>query len=442
MEFKIPFFSKKIQNKSASIQGVKNNYPTNFLPFSSISNQNKADNLILLYNVVPEVNSIITYISQVAANVPLLHVKKQSNGKNKEIKNSPIIELLNKPNEFQNGKNLKINSFSYFFVTGNIYLNRLNPIGFQNPSKIYCLPANRIYPITLKGSQPYGVLPSGVDHRSNEIVNYNWDLESRFITIDKDAIIHIKDSSLDSWVVGTSRLSAALESIESLRGLNDTLNTILSKGGALGFVKKNKKPNEIDSLIDPIEKTRIENHFFSYGVGKSKQPYFFTEHDISFQRILSQLSDFMPIEIKDSEFETLCKVLGGFPSVLLKSSDTTFTNLKTAQKILYTNIIMPLLDNYCESLTNSLLMPESDEKIIADYSNIECLQEDIKLKAEGQKVNDDLWINRYNNNLCTLNEMLTALEMPTQPEGNKYKKDEVNAGSVGEVESQQSQTIQ
>lgn len=395
------------------------NLPSNFIPITNFQGTIN-DKLVLLFNCVPEVNAIVTYIATNSANVPLKHVKIQSNGKEKEIKNSNYIKLLDNPNEFESGRTLRANAFTNFFVCGNSYINTLTPVGFSEPSKLYCLPSNKIVPITNQTDQQGNQIP-GNDPRLAEILYFKFDLgNNKYARIEPDQMAQYKDTSIDSWTVGKSRLSAAVDSIESLRGLNDTLNSILSKGGALGFIKKNRKANDPSNIIAPDEKSRIETAFYNYGVSKGKSPYFFTDEDLSFQRILSQLSDFMPVEIKDSEFKTICQVLGGFPDVLLKATDTTFANMQTAEKILYTNIIMPLLDGFCELLTNRFGLAELGEALVPDYSEIKSLQDDQKQVAESQKAIDELWLNRYKNNLCTLNEALEAMNLQQQTDGNKY----------------------
>jgi HK97 family phage portal protein len=428
-ELSLKIGNKDKVNKASQpvITSTSTNFPKTFTPISSFQYNGEMDLLISLFNNVPEINALVSYIAQIASGIEFEHVVVQANGKEKEVKKSQYIDLINNPNQNDNGYNMLMNAYTNFFVTGNVFFNSLKPVGFDYTTKLYLLPSNRTYPIVRGALDVYGTLPIGFDMRTSEITKYNLNLEGKIISIDPQQIIHIKDSSLaymgKDQLIGSARIGSAIKNIQSLSSMGDTINKILSKGGALGFVKRNIKTGEEFSQMNPEEKKLIEDAFYSYGVTESQKHIMFTDADLSFQRILSNISDFMPIDISNHEFELLCKVIGGFPAILLKSSDSTFANMKEAQKLLYNNIIIPLVNSFAQAFTNSFGLPEN-EKIVPCFDDIEALQADKKAEAESMKVVDESLRLRYDNDEITLNEKLGAMGLPPEQNGN-LKKSEI-----------------
>lgn len=423
-------FKKNIATKEVVKPTTTNLLPRDFLPFTQIEKEYNSDLLVFYYNTVSEINAIVTKIAEVAANVPILHVVKDSKGKEIDKGQTDVIKLLNNPNQYINGKSFRQNAFTNYYVTGNIYINKITPVGFGKVTQLYLLPSGRVFPFVQGAYEPYGLIPPGTDIRTKEISKYNWIVDNNKIVLEPESVIHIKDTSIGNDnrlnIVGVSRLQSAINNVKSLNYLNETINTILSRAGALGFVKKNNKSNEMYNGMDPDEKKRIENAFYRYGSTEGKMPIFFTDQDLNYVKILNALSDFMPIELSQHEFKLICKVLGGFPDVLLQATDTTFANMKEANKMLYSNIVMPILDNYLEAYTNDFkkigFMVEN-EYLVADYSGIEALQEDLKLKADTEKSIDDVNRLRYDNNEITLNEKLEAMGLSPVPGGDMLKSD-------------------
>ncbi len=408
-------------------QGNTTFAPLTYNPLISTKNGIQNNDLMLfLFNNVAEVNSIITYIAQVASGVELEHVRKGKDGKEEEVKDSKILKLINKPNPLYSGLTLKLNAFSSFFVYGNIYINKVVPIGFKDVKELYLLPSNRVYIKTEKSTGDYGYIPTGTDPRQNPITAYNWDLGSKFVSLEPANVIHIKDSNLQTesgaYLYGQSRLFSATRNVSSISSMVDTINTILSKNGGLGFVKKNKKANEIDGGIDPMEKERIEAAFLNYGLTDGRQPIFFTDQDLQYVKMSSALSEFMPTQIKESEFRMLCNVLGGFPaSILNDTASSTYNNLETAHKALYMNIVKPFVELFYEALSDGLGLTAMGEAIKPEFDDIEVLQPDKKLEAETGKLNDELQKQRYNDDLITFNEWLHEIGLEPVPGGDKKK---------------------
>jgi hypothetical protein len=435
MEFKTKYFTFKTSPKEHK-EVTKSDYTKDsLLPdefFTYISNSiltnrlnNSRDLLLYFFNNVSEVNAIVTYIAQKCADIPVKHVKLQANGKEKDLKETDLIKKLKKPNHLNEGREYRINCFSSFFVHGFIPINIVKPVGWDTVEEMYLFPGAQFFPIPEKSTNQYGLPASGVDFRLNKIRVYRLFIDNIPFNFTPDQILMINDSNLSfingSYLTGQSRLYSAIRSIKSLSYIYDTINTLIAGKGAEGILFKRYRPGEADGGWDPKDKKEVENKLYSYGLTDGKKPIAVTEKDLGFIRLSVPIGDFMPIELKEHEFRSLCTALM-FPSMLLNDTKaSTYNNIKEAEKAFYTNCVMPVVNGYYEGLTNKCGLTEIGEKLSPDYTEIECLQTDKKTQADANKVNDEVWINRYDKNLCTKNEMLLAIGLESQPDGNKYK---------------------
>jgi hypothetical protein len=113
-----------------------------------------------------------------------------------------------------------------------------------------------------------------------------------------------------------------------------------------------------------------------------------------------------------------------FPSKLINdTAASTYNNVKEAEKAFYSNCLIPIVNLFYEALSNGFGLTANGEALRPDYSGIESLMADKKIEAETTKISDDIWKGRYESNLITLNEYLTALGLPLIANGNLYARD-------------------
>jgi hypothetical protein len=113
-----------------------------------------------------------------------------------------------------------------------------------------------------------------------------------------------------------------------------------------------------------------------------------------------------------------------FPSVLLNDKEgSIYNNVALAQKAFYTDCLQPVVNSVYQGISSGFGLDKMGEMIIADFSQIEPLQDDKKIVIETNKLNDELWSKRYQSNVCTLNEYLRAVGLPELANGNQYARD-------------------
>lgn len=432
--WKYPSKIAKLEGRIKSLQHI--NYGSDFsisqpVTFPNIdyflkSSQN-TDILLYFFNNISEINSIITYIGQKASDIPKKHVKILNNNEQKDLGETDFLKSLKKPNHLDTGRTFWINSISSYFVFGYTCINFIKPSGFDYPSKFFLLPGNKVYPIPEKSYTLYGLPEPGADFRTNLITKYRFFIDYKYYDFLPEEIIFLKDSNLSfdngAYLKGQSRLFSAQRSIKCLSYLYDTINNLLNNKGAAGIIYKKNIQGFPDTGWNPEDKRNVEDALNSYGTTGTKSPIAVTDKELAFLNLILPMRDFMPVELKEHEFRTLCTALLFPGSLLNDTKSSTYNNVTQLEKAMYTNCLMPVNNSLDQAITESSGLAQKGEAIISDYSNVECLQEDHKLKAEINNINNNLFEKLWQNNIATKNEWLKGIGQleKSDPNFNKLK---------------------
>lgn len=357
-------YSKIFSSKSAIVNDfgdkTNTNYPKNFMSFSSGNTElfritddkhhASINTLITLYENIADINGIIQYIAQTCSEIEIKHYK----GK-RELKDSDVVKLLT--------KELIQASVTQFLLTGNIFTKKTKPVGFDFYSKLNVIDSSKMYVIMSRAINNEGMLPQDYNYYTGEVQKYHEKLDNVYLPYLPDEIVHIKDTTTSGKLYGTSRLFPAIINSKSLRYTYETIMNVLSKGGARGFIKRKKTAGEFQKMMDTEERERLELAFKRYGSTGNKEPWIFTDEDLSVEPLMQDIAKFIPTDISDIEKKAIATALSGFPLVLLDASETTFTNLDTAQKILYINVAIPILNVIIDGYAKGLLKENESFKL-------------------------------------------------------------------------------
>lgn len=392
--------------------------------FITVFNQLKSkkynsESLLLLAEGVSQLNSVINYICTKALDVEIKHVK-YVNGESKDLGDTEILKEIQK---------LKIDDvIQQLIINGNVYIQKKNTPGFNSPTGLEVLHSPSIYNIPQYSLDQYGTPQLNIPEYENPLICYKQELQNAMLKrIELDEIIHIKDSNPRkkgaNYYYGASRVYAAVQSLNVMKNLYETINTILSAKGALGFLSRTSKTGELDPMMwkDIIEELeeKINNE---YGTTEGKKAIMATFGDVRWNRMNAPINDYLPIELNSQEFAQLCNQLGGIPDILFNSKgNTTYNNYETALKVFYINCLQPILSNIYSTISINLGLNKVNEWIEVDYSEIEALKDDEKSEYESKLIEYEYYTKLFDNNLITLNEYLEEIGAQTRTDGNIYK---------------------
>lgn len=418
MEFNFTFKTGKkkseevIKESSVSMMNLYEQLPIDFIQNylnTATVKQYNSNALQWMYDNVGEISSIIRYIAEKFAELPIKHVRISPDGTEKDLGETDLIKLLRKPNQFDNQKVFTENLVISLLVHGNVPINPLKATGFKQPTSLYLLPSVDVYAIPQYSDGMFGIPTPTVDFRMNPVTHYNFMVSGVPKRIEVDSMIYIKGNNINyeggGWMYGQSKVYSASRSVETLSLIYDVINAVLSS--PLGYVKRNSKSGE---SIDPYasfgddDKKDAERRINSdkygknvYGTKSGKYSRFVTRADLGYVSMVEDLKKFVPVELKESEFETLCNIFYAIPTQIFNSKNaSTYDNMTLADKAFYTKCLMPINSTIYGGISQGFGLTQRGELLKADFSKVECLQADKKLHAEVKQIEVETAIMLFN----------------------------------------------
>lgn len=360
---------------------------------------------------VSTVYSIVTIISRKAASIPWVLYKKNTNGKKffekyktattgefnpssltralmyrskalDEVDDSPLLKLLENPNERQSGRELFEQFTGFRLITGNSYLRVnagqqpgepiMDELGMKytkEPVELCVLPAQYV-DIIADVEDMWNVL--GYQVSTGKVVKF-----------DKSEIIHWKMPNYDFDLVtgahlyGLSPLRAANKDITAASA-NKTAQASQSQNqGARGLLVRNDEFELDRNQVDQLRERLDENVNGNLNQGRAE----FTNANLRWEQFGLSSRELELIETSKALKEDLCNIYNFPPNLLLPSS--THTNLNEAVKYLTTNTVKPHLDSYRDLINQELVGPWLGNEYYYDYdiSELPELQEDMDKMA-------------------------------------------------------------
>lgn len=373
------------------------------------------NNFIELFKTIPEVFWPIDFI---AKRISEAHFDL------KRVKDDSLVwcnrmgadTILKQPNPIMTWREIVYQHFVYKLATGNAFFRAAMPenitpdaIKFQWCSNYWSLPAHLVQVKPMEHS--YGVPMFGIADIEELIKGYQLDLGPYTgLTIPYWQIWHDRDG-VPELIKGTgylksdSRLLSVKKPIANLIAVYEARNVIYLKRGALGFIVSQKTDPTGTVALEPEEKESIQNEFNGkYGIENGKSPFVITDIPMNFIKTSSSISDMQPF---DETLEDAIKIASvfGIPSVLIPRKDqSTFSNQDTAEKSVYTSVIIPAAKRFCESLSIFLGLEQKGLYLDCDFSEVACLQIGLKESEQVKKLVNDRCLMQFNNGLISIND--------------------------------------
>lgn len=373
------------------------------------------NNFIQLFKTIPEVFWPIDFI---AKRISEAHFDL------KRVKDDSIVwcnrlgadTILKQPNPIMTWREIVYQHFVYKLATGNAFFRASMPdnitadaIKFQWCTNYWSLPAHLV---TVKPMEySYCVPMFGIAKIEELIKGYNLDLGAYSgLTIPYYQIWHDRDGIPElikgsGYLKADSRLLAVKKPIANLIAVYEARNVIYLKRGALGFIVAQKSDETGTVALEPNEKEELRKEFNSkYGFGEGKSPYVITDIPVNFIKTSSSIAEMQPF---DETLEDAIKIASvfGIPSVLVPRKDqSTFSNQDTAEKSVYTSVIIPAAKRFCEALTTFLGLEQKGLYLDCDFSDVACLQIGLKESEEVKKLTNERCLSQFNNGLISIND--------------------------------------
>jgi hypothetical protein len=362
-------------------------------------------NFINLFYCLPEIFAPVNEIASRVADATW-QLKKSWNDEI-DYSDKDFNRLFSQPNPLTSFKQFVYQAVCYELLTGaNIeYFNRplTLPDEYKNYLSWYNLPSDKVCIKRRQGADLYSATKMSDLVTGYEVGNRQFDTSNvlPFITGDLG-----NPEDVGSF---RSQLCGAKLAIKNLLPVYEARGVIYIKRGALGFlVSKKSDESGLISLTKSEKEEAQREYQGSYGLTAGKNQVGVSSAPVEFVKTSMSIQELQPFD------ETLADAVAIYaalkvPRHLVPSKDSsTFANADADMKSFYANVIIPCANRYAEAWTNKF---KFDRRYIwADFSTIPELQENRKDKATVDKTNGEIWLTRWQNGVCTLNDWIAATD--------------------------------
>ena len=358
------------------------------------------------YERSAEVFSVISTIVDVAGNVPYV-LEKKVGDEWEAVTDSPLLELMEQPNRTKGytWEDIINHLDTYTLTTGNGILKGERSIGIRGIAELDVLPTPLV-DIETSGTW------------LDPVSKYVLTIDKNKFVFDSEEISHIKlfnpgysNTKESQW--GLSPIKVAASIIQSSNDKWDASAFLMQNRGAAGMITdKGDRPQT------PTEVERMQAGFDNRARGLEKfGRVLVTNKNLDFISMAMSANDLKLIEHGVVNLRAICSVFKVDSSLFNDPANKTFNNRKEAEKSLYSNAVMPLIEKRTSKLNSFLtesFHPGGGYRLRADYSGVEALQEDFHEKAKTIAL-------LKNSGIITANTAAQKLNLPISEDENADK---------------------
>ena len=202
-----------------------------------------------------------------------------------------------------------------------------------------------------------------------------------------------------------SRMMSVLKAISNLIAVYEARNVIYVKQGGLGWLVSEMSDDMGSRALTKEEKKQIlEEADKMYGFGDGKYPYGISDVKMSFIRTNLSITDLQPFDETLADAVVIAGIYGIPPVLIPRKDQSTYSNQANAEKAVYTSVIIPLVQRFCNEFTHYLGLDQDGLYIDADFSSVDCLQTGKKEEQEVHRSITDRCKIEFESGLITLND--------------------------------------
>ncbi len=347
------------------------------------------------YEGNPDIFSIVLRLAGMFADIPQRLVEVQSDGSEVDVQDPEIDRLMYKPNYYQTYNEFKVAWAIFRYITGNAIVYAPKYTAGLNNGKL-----------TQDGLL---MMPS----QDITIKSKGWKKPVGTYTMSQNETYEI--DALDVWherFAPTLRYTDG-QNFMGMSPLKAAANLINSQNAGYNITAKSYKDMHPPSIIwkegQGDESTAEQESKFREryktkysGINNFTVPIF-TMGKVGVTKIgFENMKDLQIIEMSEHGLRIFCNLMQVPSQLFGDTKASTYNNMLLARKAIYTDRIMPDQTSYCEGLTEIVKAYNPNYKVIPNYSGVEALQEDKKMKSE--------WVSKeYNDGIITGDEYLELM---------------------------------
>lgn len=319
-----------------------------------------------------------------------------------------LQKLLDKPNGLMTWSHLMEEAVGFKLLTGNTFFWMIPPereikgVNAGTVQSLWVLPTQHMqihaYD-SMRGISHYNLDWSGSDGGN----------------IDVDEVIHIREPNYDydenaSFLYGQSPLQAALRTMQTNNDAVTSARNYILNQGPQGLLM----PKSDDKVkFDKTAADKLKALFRRQRQGpKNAGDLHITPKTFDYLPIGIPAADLQLLEQYQMTKVDICNVFD-IPPMLFGILDQSYENQKEAKKAMWSDVIIPILDELKETLNANLISKYGDDLVLEyDISHVDVLQEDQEKKAKALLLYSQT-------GTWTVNELRDLCGLMDMPDGDK-----------------------
>jgi len=367
--------SKQVQIIEREVDNA--NYTSESVGNIDIPVKLKDDNTFLLANTVSEIYHPIDFIADRASKLRFFISDK--NGK--EIEQPDYTRFLKEINPLYSFSDLFYQAVFSYLSTGNVFSYATVPSSYRKPSISSISRIDILRPDLIAIKEYRNVSPLKVmsfNDLIEEIRYYNFSSNEGYF--DRLPVPTVKILQYDQTRQEDSQLLARSPLFKSVRSINNLLAcysaryNVYANNGAAGYLVKKTNSTGIDAAVGGDREDILKDINNRNGITGRRNFWGISGVPLEFVNTLADIQKLMPF---DETLEDTIKIASTFqiPAVLASRKDqSTFDNQETAERVVWENTIMSVVQTVCEFFTKTAHLDKAELSIQADYSTVSCLQ--------------------------------------------------------------------
>lgn len=259
-----------------------------------------------------------------------------------EIESHELLNLLNKPNNYQSATEFRESILGFYKVLGEAFVYGIGPINGSNKGKfkeLHVIPPTMIEPVFSNNSL-------------DPISHYRLSIDGKYEKIEKEFVYHFKTWNPVDRMRGLSPLHVGNKTLKRNESNHTAMTKAFENGGVAHLLS-----SESDTRPLTQEQMDLINERL---LAKLKGPENYqniqaTNGMVKATKIGESPADLKLIESDIHDRGIIASLLGIDPILVGDKNGSSYSNQEQAYKALVTNLIMPDLITLGEGLSNWLL---------------------------------------------------------------------------------------
>lgn len=335
------------------------------------------------------IRTIIDTMADCVRNVNVRLYKTVKEGEDKEIFEHPVLTLLKNPNPMQPLGDWMAQRLVYQKLYGKSFISGVpgRTDKFIDSKALWNLPSDQVKIVEFNN----GVNDIYSKFSLDEIIE-------AFEFTSKEGLKRLMPEKIIAWIdfhfdltTGKSEAQTLKDSASNLMAIQESRGQIIKHRGMTGFLSPEMGSDATGATMvlkdDTVKKGILSQVKRLYGLLRGQSQIALLDAPMKWTPVAIDVAKLQLTVSEKAEFDKCCDLLG-VPREIFDGK-STFDNQAEAKKKLYTDRIIPWVENEFSMIASKMELDKQQLRLSGDFSHLEILQDDMKVHEEVETIRTD-----------------------------------------------------